>query len=79
MVLLFELKVINSEIQPTISIVFIFMEINIRQKMNRRFRIVYYSLMAVLLLIFSYNVFLFVSIVFEMPDMGVSILRLPWE
>jgi hypothetical protein len=79
MVLLFELKVINSEIQPPISIVFIFMEINIRQKMNRRFRIVYYSLMAVLLLIFSYNVFLFVSIVFEMPDMGVSILRLPWE
>lgn len=47
--------------------------------MNRKFSIVYYSLMAVLLLIFSYNVLLFISILFEMPDYGVSFLRLPWE
>ena len=47
--------------------------------MNRKFRIVYYALMAVLLLIFSYNVLLFVSILFEMPDYGISFLRLPWE
>jgi|GEM_PF-4259654 len=73
------LKVINKPIQPLIFTVFILMEINISRKMNRKFRIVYYSLMAVLVLIFSYHVLLFISILFEMPDYGVSFLKLPWE
>ncbi len=48
-------------------------------KMNRKFRIVYYTLMAFLLLIFSYHVYLFVSIVFEMPDYGLSFMKVPWK
>ena len=54
------------------------MEINIQYKMNRKFRIVYYSLMAVLILILSYHAYLFVSILFEMPDYGLSFIKLPW-
>lgn len=54
------------------------MEINIHSKMNRKFRIVYYSLTAFLLLILSYHAYLFVSILFEMPDFGMGFLRSPW-
>lgn len=59
--------------------VFIFMEINTPIKMNRKFRIVYYALMAFLLLTFSYHIYLFVSILFETPDFGLSFLKVPWE
>lgn len=47
--------------------------------MNRKFRIVYYALMAFLLLTFSYHIYLFVSILFETPDFGLSFLKVPWE
>ena len=55
------------------------MEINAQYKMNRKFRIGYYSIMAFLILILSYHAYLFVSILFEMPDYGMGFLRLPWE
>lgn len=60
------------------GVVFIFMEINAPIKMNRKFRIVYYALMAFLLLTFSCHIYLFVSM-FEMPDFGLSFLKVPWE
>lgn len=70
-------KVINIENQLLKTNVFIFMEINLQYKMNRKFRIVYYSLMAFLILILSYHAYLFVSILFEMPDYGLSFLMVP--
>lgn len=47
--------------------------------MNRKFRIAYYAIMAILILIFTYHAYLFVSIMFGLPDKGLSILSLPWD
>jgi hypothetical protein len=55
------------------------MEINLNYKMSRKFRIVYYSVMTILLLTFAYHAYLFVSIVFGLPDKGLSILSLAWD
>ncbi|MFT3793229.1 hypothetical protein [Flavobacterium sp.] len=46
--------------------------------MNRKFRLGYYLLMAFLMLILSYHVYLFFSILFEMPDFGMSFIIFPW-
>jgi len=55
------------------------MKINLNYKMSRKFRIVYYSVMTILLLIFTYHAYLFVSIMFGLPDKGLSILSFPWD
>lgn len=55
------------------------MEVNLNYKMSKKFRVVYYSLMAILILVFTYHVYLFVSIMFGLPDKGLSILSLPWD
>jgi len=55
------------------------MEIYDGFKMNRKFRIFYYSLMAFLIAVLSYQAYLFISILFELPDSGKAFLIYPWE
>jgi len=55
------------------------MEIYEGFKMNRKFRIFYYSLMALLIAVLSYQAYLLVSILFELPDGGKALLIYPWE
>lgn len=54
------------------------MEINLNYKMSKKFRIAYYTLMAILVLVFTYHAYLFVSIMFGFPEKELSILSLPW-
>ncbi len=48
------------------------MELEITNKMDKKFHALYYALIGILVLVFAYNMFLFFAIMFDLNDFGLS-------